>query len=431
MFRAKIKGEICGEKVLRATIVVFIIGVLGLDQKGKLIGNVAFPKDAVKIAEKLIETESDKIITEMKVLVKKLAKGGWDEFVFESPELARKAKREFEVAAEAEPISKISQDARENLGQLAVETGFVKDPSEITQWIHNVSMEISRMRVKKATEKRDLLVVQATQAVDDIDKTLNLFMARIREWYGLHFPEMDRLLENHETYARLVSNLGTKENFIVESLEKEGLPKNKAQQIADIAKGSMGASFSEVDMGQIQSMCKNVLQLYEARAKLEKYIDDLMAEVAPNTRALIGSALGGKLISIAGGLTNLAKRPASTIQVLGAEKALFRSLTTGAKPPKHGIIFQHTLIHGSKRWLRGKITRALAGKLAIALRTDAFSGNFIGDKLKADLQKRIEEIEKKYPEPKVKPREEKYGKQKKQFREARQFERRKKYGRRG
>jgi len=101
----------------------------------------------------------------------------------------------------------------------------------------------------------------------------------------------------------------------------------------------------------------------------------------------------------------LAKMPASTIQVLGAEKALFRSITTGARPPKHGLIFQHTCIHGSKRWLRGKIARVFAGRLAIAARTDAFSGNFIGEKLKADLEKRISELQKKYPEPKLKPRQ--------------------------
>jgi len=84
---------------------------------------------------------------------------------------------------------------------------------------------------------------------------------------------------------------------------------------------------------------------------------------------------------------------------LGAEKALFRSLRTGARPPKHGIIFQHPLIHEAKRWQRGKVARALAGKLTIAARVDAFSGKYVGDKLKADLEKRIDEIKEKYGEP--------------------------------
>jgi len=109
--------------------------------------------------------------------------------------------------------------------------------------------------------------------------------------------------------------------------------------------------------------------------------------------------LGARLIALAGGLTNLAKLPASTVQVLGAEKALFRSLRTGARPPKHGIFFQHSLIHGAKRWQRGKIARALAGKLAIAARIDAFSGKYAGETLKGDLEKRVEEIKEKYEDP--------------------------------
>jgi len=124
-----------------------------------------------------------------------------------------------------------------------------------------------------------------------------------------------------------------------------------------------------------------------------------MEDVAPNIKSLVGSLLGARLIALTGGLTNLAKMPASTVQVLGAEKALFRSLKTGARPPKHGMIFQHTLIHEAKRWQRGKMARALAGKLAIAARSDAFSGKYIGDDLKAGLEKRIKEIQEKYEEP--------------------------------
>jgi len=125
-----------------------------------------------------------------------------------------------------------------------------------------------------------------------------------------------------------------------------------------------------------------------------------MEELAPNIRAVAGALLGARMIAIAGGLQNLAMRPASTIQVLGAEKALFRSLKTGARPPKHGLIFQHTLLHDAKRWQRGKIARVIAGKLAIAARADVFGeGHFIGDDLKADINKRVEEIREKYKEP--------------------------------
>src|SRR4030043_664417 len=133
---------------------------------------------------------------------------------------------------------------------------------------------------------------------------------------------------------------------------------------------------------------------------MESYLDKTMSQVAPNTQAMVGSLLGARLIAVAGGLRNLAMRPASTIKVLGAEKALFRSLKTGARPPKHGLIFQHTLLHDAKRWQRGKIARVIAGKLAIAARADAFGqGHFIGEQLKADIKNRIAEIHEKYKEP--------------------------------
>jgi nucleolar protein 56 len=253
--------------------------------------------------------------------------------------------------------------------------------------------------VKKTVERRDLLVAQAVQTVDDLDKSLNLFMSRLREWYGLHYPELDRLIDKHETYARLVVNLGTRDYFTAVNIKREGQAKAKAQKIAEVASASMGAELNEEDLTQIQAMCRNVLELHDTRQSLEKYIDSVMEEIAPNTRTIGGSLLGAHLVALAGGLVNLAKLPASTIQVLGAEKALFRSLKTKARPPKHGIIFQHPLIHDAKRWQRGKIARALAGKLTIAARVDAFNGKYAGDELKADLEKRIEEIKERYEKP--------------------------------
>ena len=283
--------------------------------------------------------------------------------------------------------------------QIAFETGFVKDAEELSLWNHNVSMELAKLRIRSASEKRDLVIAQAIQTLDDLDRTVNLFVGRLREWYGVHFPELDRLIEKHETYARLVMNLGYRDNFSLEALEKEALPKEKAENTAKMAERSMGADMAEKDMAEIQALSKNVLELYELRKNLEDYVDKTMDEVAPNTRAVAGALLGARLIAIAGSLQNLAMRPASTIQVLGAEKALFRSLKTGARPPKHGLIFQHALLHDAKRWQRGKIARVLAGKLAIAARADAFGGKYIGETLKADIDRRLAEIREKYKEP--------------------------------
>jgi nucleolar protein 56 len=232
-----------------------------------------------------------------------------------------------------------------------------------------------------------------------LDRTVNLFMGRTREWYGVHFPELDRLIEKHETYARLVSDLGYREKFKLKALEKEGIPKERAEATAKAAESSMGADVAEQDLAEIQALSRNVQSLYELRKDMENYLDRTMEEVAPNTRTIAGALLGARLIAIAGSLQNLAMKPASTIQVLGAEKALFRSLKTGARPPKHGLIFQHTLLHDAKRWQRGKIARVIAGKLAIAARIDAFGGKYVGDRLKAEVDKRIDEIREKYKEP--------------------------------
>jgi nucleolar protein 56 len=194
-------------------------------------------------------------------------------------------------------------------------------------------------------------------------------------------------------------NLGYRENYTAEALEKENIPKERAGLTAKAAESSMGADIAGPDLEQIQALAKNVLEFYELRKNMENYLDRTMEEMAPNVRAVAGALLGARLIAIAGSLQNLAMRPASTIQVLGAEKALFRSLKTGARPPKHGLIFQHTLLHDAKRWQRGKIARVIAGKLAIAARVDAFGGHYIGDRLKADVNKRLEEIREKYKEP--------------------------------
>jgi len=386
-------------KLVKATIVESVIGVFGFGEDNELVEKVFFPKDPQETAERLRKIEEGTVIEEIAVLVDKLRAKGYTHFVFENQEMARSAREKLNIEVTAERSSEAGKRLRENLEKFALDLEFVEKPEQLRVQVHNVSIELAKMKVKKTVERRDLLVAQAVQTVDDLDKSLNIFMSRLREWFGLHYPELDRLLDKHETYARLVVNLGTRENFTAENLEKEGLPKAKSQAIAKVAVASMGADLGEEDLNQIQGMCRNVLELYGVRQSLEKYVDSVMEEVAPNTRTIGGSLLGARLVARAGGLLNLAKLPASTIQVLGAEKALFRSLKTKARPPKHGIIFQHPLIHDAKRWQRGKIARALAGKLTIAARVDAFKGKYMGDKLKADLEKRIDEIRERYEKP--------------------------------
>jgi len=402
---------------MKATIVECVMGVFGFGETNELVDKVFFPKNPRETAEKLGKIEAGKVVDEIATLLERLRAKGYTTFVFESSEMARNARKRLNISVDVAKPSEAGEMLRRNLDKFAVDTGFAGQVAQLRQWTHRVSMELTKMRVKRAVEKRDLVVVQVIQTIDDLDKTLNLFMSRVREWYGLHFPELDRLVEKHETYARLVAKLGGRKNFTLENVEKEGLPRAKAERVAEAAGVSMGAELNEEDIDQTQAICKNALNLYDLRQKLEGYLDSVMGDVAPNIRALVGSLLGARLIALAGGLNNMAKMPASTIQVLGAEKALFRALKTGTRPPKHGIIFQHSLIHEAKRWQRGKVARALAGKLAIAARTDAFSGKYAGDRLQVDLEKRISEIQERYEEPPIKrPRMERPHRRKKRGR---------------
>jgi nucleolar protein 56 len=384
---------------MKATMIECPFGIVAFNEENNLITQVFFPRKPQLAAKALLKIELGKLTEEIRELIKILQKENYEEFVFENENLAKEAKQRLNVKVETLKHSPSGERLRSETERFAVETGFVKNAEEFRVWMHNVTMEIAKLRVKGAVEKRDLLVAQAILALDDLDRGINVFMSHVREWYGTHFPELDRLLDKHETYARLVIKLGSKDNFTVENLEKEDVPKQKAEAIAKVAEASMGADLDEADLAQIQAFCQNVSNLYELRQTLEAYLDKTMAEVAPNMQSLVGSLLGARLIAIAGGLLNLARKPASTIQILGAEKALFRSLKTGTRPPKHGIIFQYTVLHDAKRWQRGKISRALAGKLAIAARTDAFGGRDIGKFLKDDLEKRITEIQEKYKEP--------------------------------
>ena len=401
---------------MKAVIIQFTFGVAAFNEQNNVVEKVLFAKKPQAAAKKLLKAEDGKISEETSSLISMLQKAGYDTFVFENANVAGDAQKSLNVTTEVMKASE-AEPLRVRMEQVAVEAGFVKDAKELSLWNRNVSMELAKLRVKGAAEKRDLVIAQAIQTLDDLDRTVNLFMGRLREWYGVHFPELDRLIEKHETYARLVMNLGTKDNFTVKALEKESFSKEKAENIGMVAEKSMGADMAEQDLAEIQALSKNVLDLYELRKNMESYVEKTMEEVAPNIKTVAGALLGARLIAIAGSLQNLAMRPASTIQVLGAEKALFRSLKTGARPPKHGLIFQHALLHDAKRWQRGKIARVIAGKLAIAARIDAFGGKYVGDALKADIDKRIEEIREKYKEPPppkekpVKPERREYGEQ--------------------
>jgi nucleolar protein 56 len=268
--------------------------------------------------------------------------------------------------------------------------------------LHGLALGISRSAIREASEQSDQLTIQAMNSLDDVEKVQNLMVSRLREWYGLHFPEAAHAIDSGQSLARIVAEGGSREQ-IESNPDLVKLITNSSVK-AELLSQSMGAEIPDQDMTMIQSLAQQILDLYQLREQLEKYLDESMQVIAPNLRGLIGPVIGARLIGLAGGLEKLARFPASTIQVLGAEQALFRALKTGAKPPKHGVIFQHTLIHSAPWWQRGKIARILAGKIAIAARVDLYSGQYIADELKQNVLSRVAEVKRKYPTaPKTSP----------------------------
>lgn len=385
-------------------VVESVIGILGYDENMELRAFVPGPRGLDDAVEYLLAIERGESTQYHNDFFNKVKELGISEVVVETLETAKIAS-----SAGLSPTvshgNKVAVSARERIPSLAVSLGLVSSEEEFFKWLHDVMMEYTRRKLRKEAQKRDLLAVQAIRAIDDIDKTINLYIARLREWYSVHFPELDEMIKEHPEYAKLVYELGHRDNFTVSSLIKLGYSEEKAKKIAEAARNSIGADLSDFDIEYIKVLAGIILDLYKLRNTLEEYIEAVMKEVAPNITALVGPKLGARLLSLAGGLEEMAKLPASTIQVLGAEKALFRALRTGGKPPKHGVIFQHPAIHKSPRWQRGKIARALAAKLSIAAKVDFFSGRFIGDKLVKEFEERVEEIKASTPKPPARERE--------------------------
>lgn len=383
----------------KVTLVECIVGVFAFNEQNEDIDAVFFPKKVEAIVEAVGRLQRGESVDEVTSLVERLVKRGYREFLFENDGLAKAVGEKLGVKVYVEKPSKAGEHLRSNLGELAVKRGFAASSEEFYALVHDVSTAMVRMGVKEASGKRGLIISQTVFILDDLEKTFNLFANRLREWYGYYFPELSGLIDKSDTYVQMIVSLGERRSFTVESLIKMGLNVQRATAISSAAENSMGADMAEKDLEEVHDFSKALLELYASKDRLEHYLDDLMGEAAPNIRELAGSTLGARLIATAGGLESLSKKSSGTIQVLGAEKALFRSLKTGTRPPKHGLIFQHKGIHQSPRWQRGKIARALAGKLAIAARLDAYGGRYCGSRLKAEFDKRVEEIKAKYTAP--------------------------------
>ncbi|KAM2089573.1 hypothetical protein ACFX1T_033497 [Malus domestica] len=233
-----------------------------------------------------------------------------------------------------------------------------------------LSHSLSRFKLKFSADKVDTMVIQAIGLLDDLDKELNTYAMRVREWYGWHFPELAKIVQDNILYAKAVKLMGYRSNAAKLDFS-EILPEEVETELKDAAMISMGTEVSELDLMNIKELCDQVLSLSEYRAQLYDYLKNRMNTIAPNLTALVGELVGARLISHGGSLLNLAKQPGSTVQILGAEKALFRALKTKHATPKYGLIYHASLIGKAAPKLKGKISRSLASKAALAIRVDA------------------------------------------------------------
>jgi nucleolar protein 56 len=286
-----------------------------------------------------------------------------------------------------------------NKPDFIVKAGFANNPEEAMQALREFAIELSSSRVKEASERLDLHIIQSINALDELDKILNTVGARLREWYGLHFPELDNLLQSLVAYAEIASRAGLRENISTEILQSAGMQDKKVEIILDAAKRSKGGDMTPENLAIVKRLADQVIAQSDLRRILSDHIEVAMETVAPNVKGLLTASVGARIIAKAGSLARLATLPASTIQVLGAEKALFRALKTGARPPKHGILFQHPLIHSAPKWQRGKIARAIASKVAIAARIDYYRHEGKDSSIQDRLNTRLIEIREKYKEP--------------------------------
>ncbi|KAK0535070.1 Nucleolar protein 56 [Tilletia horrida] len=237
--------------------------------------------------------------------------------------------------------------------------------------------QYSRSKVQFNVNRSDNMIIQAIALIDTLDKDVNTFAMRVREWYGWHFPELVRIAPDNITYARIAKFIKHKENLKEEHIEEltDLLEGNEilAKNVLDASRTSMGQEVGEIDMMNIQTFADRVVQLADYRKSMHAYLREKMHLVAPNLSALLGEIIGARLISKAGSLTNLAKYPASTVQIIGAEKALFRALKTKGNTPKYGLIYHASAIARAAPKNKGRMSRFLANKISIASRIDCFT----------------------------------------------------------
>ena len=327
-----------------------------------------------------LSSKTDEIICDSKALIKLMIENDMKARIdLENPSLAEWRKNRFDM--------------------LMNNTGMITSYQDYENKIRDHIMLKTRELLVTTATKRDELVAQMIHAIDDTQKSLNLFANRLSEIYSLHFPELVDLVTNPVTLAKIVSQQPQRSKIEDDFLKTNGIPKYKRDLIMSGKQNSLGGDISDEDAVPIVNYAIQIIDIDNKLNQFETWVDKAMNEIAPNLSLVAGSNVGARLIAAMGSLEGLALRSSSKIQIIGAEKALFSAIKKKGKPPKHGIIFQIPEIGNSPYWIRGKIARAFAGKIAICARLDAFDGELLGGTMREELRALVDNLREKHPKP--------------------------------
>jgi nucleolar protein 58 len=351
-------------------------------------------KDAMKSVEKLLQGKVSKTLQkflEKNIIQKEIE----EELMVADKKLGKTITEKLGITCKhGEKANELLRCIRFQMQSLL--TGL--DDQELKQMQLGLAHSISRYQLSFTSEKVDTMIIQAVNLLEDLDKELNNYAMRLREWYGWHFPELGKIITDNMTYAQAVILIGMRTNVKGLAIEKLGevMDEEVAEQVKEAAEVSMGTEILDDDERHLKTLAKSVVEISDYRQNLAEYLKNRMAAVAPNLTILIGELVAAKLIAHSGSLMNLAKQPASTIQILGAEKALFRALKTKKNTPKYGLIYNASVVGQAKTQLKGKVSRTLANKCALCVRYDALGEDQdgkLGTDSKVFMEKRLKLLE--------------------------------------
>ena len=363
-------------------------GVSLLNENLMVIDKISYFKNPAVEHKRFLEGEEYNLIKEALEKIKAFS----NELVMVQTQQLRRALSEELPKVEVLQDDTTSKIISEKM-RIILDSRFAENEQKAYEILREFSLRQSEAKIAQESTRLDLQAMQSVLALDELDKMINIVGTRVKEWYEIHFPEVLQFYEEPIELCKFVSEVGDKKNLDEEKVAKLKFSENKKRALLNAAQKSRGGTFREEDIERIVMLSNLVKETSEVKKRISNFIESVMKQIAPNVTTICGATIGARLIAKAGGLEKLAMLPSSTIQILGAEKAIFRAIKTGAKPPKHGIIFQHVLIHESPKWQRGRIARALASKIAIAARID-FYRKELDSSVEENLMVRIKEIRK-------------------------------------